>query len=77
MASDDFRVAYLQEAMKCLRFSEGGQNIFDMRSWFNLMGAIANAVVASVPDSVAEGLQVQRERQRVVHDHLSEKLKGV
>ena len=41
--------------------------------WANLLGAIANAVIASVPDSVASVLV--QESQKVVHEHITGKLK--
>ncbi|BCP41484.1 hypothetical protein MINTMi27_15770 [Mycobacterium intracellulare] len=72
----DFRVDYLQEAKKCLRFREG-QDVTQLQFWANLLGAIANATIAAVPDSVAQALEDQQDRQQAVYDHIREKLKGV
>lgn len=69
----DFRVTYLQEARKCLRYY-AEHKIYSLEFWANLLGAIANAAIASVPDSVAEALATEERRQRAVHAHIREQL---
>lgn len=71
----DFRVAYLQEAKRCLRYN-AEQKVTQLEFWANLLGAVANAAVASVPDSVAHALSTEQARQQVVRTHIRDRLGG-
>jgi hypothetical protein len=51
----DFRVGYCLQARECL-FRVKEQNIDQPEFWANLLGAISNACMASVPDSVVAGV---------------------
>lgn len=77
----DFRVAAYLEAGECLKLVKG-QDISQPEFWANLLGAIANAAIASVPDSVATQAepelgrreQKQRELQKRVQKDIKKKL---
>jgi hypothetical protein len=73
----DFRVAAYREAQKCLRYVSK-QNPEQPSFWANLLGAIANATLATVPDSVmgavmADDWDRERQHQRV-REHINKKL---
>lgn len=70
----DFRVKSFREAQKCLRFVSK-QSIEQPEFWANLIGAAANAAVASVSDSVYR--EIVAEDQHLAREHTIEKLTGV
>ena len=76
----EVRAAALEEARKCLRFASD-QKVEDPELWANLLGAVANLVLASVPDPVfvaADELAARRRfedmRSRLVREHIKEQL---
>lgn len=81
--ADDFRLDYLRESRLCMREAlkiQGKDKKWPERPeyWANLIGGLFNATVASVSDSVAFGLESEqdheREKQRVLHKHILDKL---
>lgn len=79
-STPDFRAQYLKGAIECLGLL-GKQDLNHQETWANLLGAIANGVIASVPDTVAYAyLSSEAERikmQRDFREALRDKLKGV
>lgn len=71
----DFRVDYLYEAQKCLRHVVK-QDPSQPQFWANLLGAIANATVASVPESVMAGVLEREKRHQAASEHIKERLRG-
>lgn len=70
MALDpNFRIAAFQEARTCFRLVKE-MDIEQPEFWANLLGAIANGVMASVPDSVVAGALAQEAKQRAARKHL-------
>lgn len=74
MALDpNFRIAAFQEARECFRLVKE-MDIEQPEFWANLLGAIANGVMASVPDSVVAGALAQEaqrvEKQKAARKHL-------
>jgi hypothetical protein len=73
----EVRAAALEEARKCLRYASQ-QTVETPELWANLLGAIANLVLASVPDAVfatADRLAAQRRADNDrVRKHLKDKL---
>lgn len=78
----DFRVAALLESQKCLttvsRMVEKKGWDAEPAFWANLLGAVANATIASVPNSVAAGLvafkERESERSRAAREHVERAL---
>jgi hypothetical protein len=81
--ADDFRVTCFFEAEECLKLVEA-QQVDQPQFWGNLLGAIANATIASLPDSVYEQAAAELARrqtandrlQRAVQKKITEKLSG-
>lgn len=74
----DFRVTAYLEAGECLRQAES-QSFEQPEFWANLLGAVANAAVASVPDSVAAEaspeLGRRAQRKRALQQHIQKGIK--
>lgn len=75
----EFRTAALLEARKCLKYMDK-QSVEQPEYWANLLGAIANASIAAVPDSVADDvgrvLLNRSQLQEAVQNKIKEKLGG-
>lgn len=79
MLDPNFRVHAFQEARKCLRLLEK-LDVEQPEFWANLLGAVANAALASVPGEVvsaAISMDVADERHReAVRRHVKDALRG-
>lgn len=79
----EFRAAAFLEARECLKVM-GTQEVEQPEFWANLLGAIANASIAAVPDTVAaEAYQElahrdaeKRQFQKAMQMRITEKLNG-
>lgn len=79
----EFRTAAFLEARRCLKYMDK-QSVEQPEYWANLLGAIANATIAAVPDSVAADVDREmwrreardRELQTAVQTKIKEKLGG-
>lgn len=73
----NFRVAAFQEARKCFRLIET-LDVEQPEFWANLLGAIANGVMACAPDSVISAVIAHDmhsdKRKAAVRDHLAQAL---
>ncbi|RAV17474.1 hypothetical protein DQP57_00155 [Mycobacterium colombiense] len=65
----DFRLAYLLEARECHRQRQK-QSLYSLPFWANLIGALANGIIACVPDSVAAAFEAQQAWDREARNHL-------
>lgn len=75
--ADDFRVDCLFEAQRCLKLV-GKQNLSQQEFWANLLGGVANAAIASIPDSVVSEYRREQDKRarklEIIHDHLTDRL---
>lgn len=75
----EVRAEALEEARKCFRCASG-LGVEDPELWANLLGAVANLMLACVPDQVfvaADRAVVERgAKSAQVREHLKNKLKG-
>lgn len=65
----DPRVLYFLEAMECLKLVQD-QKIDQQIFWANLLGAVANASMAAVPDSVYYDVGTELARRDAVNSRM-------
>jgi hypothetical protein len=81
MGEVDFRVDAYEEAVRCLLYVQQCK-LEQPEFWANLLGGIANGVMACLPDTVAYGVAERRGRenakranlQRAIQEKIDRKL---
>jgi hypothetical protein len=71
----DFRVASYMEAKECLQLVRE-QKPDQPEFWANLLGAIANATIATMPDDVFEGVMIEYARQERFYSMTQKRVQG-